>query len=48
MMIQAHRPPAELLLQLGRAHDPVIGLIFAPDLILRLPVSGGEKEDNFS
>jgi hypothetical protein len=32
---------------MGLAHDPVIGLIIAPDLILGLPVSGGEKEDDF-
>jgi hypothetical protein len=40
-----HRPPGELL-KLGLPDDLVIGLIIAPDLILGLPVAGGEQGNN--
>jgi hypothetical protein len=43
MMIHAHRLPPELLLQLGLPDNLVIGLVIAPDLILRLTVAGGNQ-----
>jgi len=46
MTVQAQRPPTELPLQLGFPNDPIIALIIAPDLIVRLPVSDGEKQDD--
>jgi hypothetical protein len=30
----------------GFSNNPIIGLIIAPDLVLRLPVSGRKKEDD--
>lgn len=37
---------AGILLQLGFSNNPVIGLVGAPDLVLGLPVAGGEQKNN--
>jgi len=46
MTVQPHRPRAEILLQLGFSNNPVIGLVGAPDLILRLPVTSRKQKNN--
>jgi hypothetical protein len=46
MTVQPHRPHTGILLQLGLSDNPVIGLVGAPELILGLPVAGGEQKDN--
>ncbi|WP_262270026.1 hypothetical protein [Microvirga yunnanensis] len=45
-LVQAHGPPAELLSQLGLPDNLVIGLIVASDLVLGLPVAGGQQGNN--